>query len=529
MDSSGKNGQRAEEALRQSEERYRLIVENVRDYAIFMLDPEGYIVTWNPGAERIKGYKADEVIGKHFAIFYPEEEASKGKPELELQTARRDGRFEEEGWRVRKDGTRFWAYVILTALYDRQGRLRGFGKITRDLTERRRADEQARQLDREQAARAQAEADARRKDEFLAMLAHELRNPLAPLLTGLALLRRSGDDAALRGRMIEMMDRQLHHMKRLVEGLLDMARIARDKIELQRTRLDLARVARQVVEDRRPALEQLGLRLEVSTSETPLWVWGDDTRLVQVLSNLLENAAKFSAAGDSIEVRVEADPERQQAVLSVRDHGVGIAPALLPQLFEAFIQANHTLDRTQGGLGLGLAVARGLVHLHGGQIEAFSAGEGQGAEFRVRLPLDAEPRPFTAPAAPPRCNAGKVLRIVVVEDNADAADSLKMLLREFGHEVRIASTGPEGVQEAADWKPDAVISDIGLPGMDGYGVASELRSNPLTARTRLIALTGYGSAEDRARGRKAGFDSYLVKPADPNQLQQALIGSSCNN
>ncbi len=516
---------RAEEALRQSEERYRLLIESVKDYAIFMLDPAGNVVTWNTGAERTQGYRAEEIIGKHFSIFYLPEDIAAGKPAELLRLAATEGRCEDEGWRLCKDGRRFWANAVITALRDPAGQLQGFAKVTRDMTEKRRLDDQARQLEREQAARAAAEAASRRKDEFLAMLAHELRNPLAPLMTGLALLRRAGGDPQVLVRMLDIMERQVHHLKRLVEGLLDVARIKRGKIELQLRRLDLARLVRAAAEDRRTPLEQAGLVVGVAVPETPVWVRADETRLAQVLANLLDNAAKFTPAGGRIELRLAAEPTTQQAVLVVRDTGAGIAADLLPHIFESFTQADRSLERTQGGLGLGLAVVKGLVELHGGAVEAASAGPGHGAEFRIRLPLEAEP-PALATAAVEPSPVERHLRIVVVEDNVDAARALQLLLQLQGHEVRVAATGPDGVQLAADWQPDAVISDIGLPGLDGYGVAAALRRNPATAQTRLIALTGYGADADRERGRRAGFDSYLVKPANPTQLEQALTAGA---
>jgi PAS domain S-box-containing protein len=509
------------ELVRQSEERYHLLVEGVRDYAILMLDPGGHVVSWNAGAERIKGYKPEEILGKHFSVFYPPEDVARGETEHELRVAAAEGRFEDEGWRVRKDGSRFWANVILTALYDAGGGLRGFAKVTRDLTERRRAEEQARQLDREQAARAEAEAASRRKDQFLGVLAHELRGPQAPMRTALALLREAGADSHARGQALEVLERQLRHLRRIVDDLLDVDQAVKGKLRLRPERLDLGRLVRTAAEDRRPDLAQKGLTLEVRVPETPVWARGDETRLTQVLANLLDNAKKFTDRGGAVAVRLAVDAAAGQAAVTVRDTGAGIPPDVLAHLFEPFTQADDSLARTGGGLGLGLAVVRGLVKLHGGRVDAGSAGAGRGAEFTVRLPLEAEPAALAGPPAglPP---AGQRLRVVVVEDNKDAADSLRLLLEMLGYEARVAYTGPEGLAAAVTWGPDAVLSDVGLPGLNGLGLAAELRRNPATAQTLLVGISGYGSDEDRARARQAGFDHYLVKPADPADIRRIL-------
>jgi PAS domain S-box-containing protein len=509
------------EQQRQSQELYRLLVEGVKDYAIFLLDPQGHVATWNAGAERIKGYAAAEIIGRHFSCFYPPEDVARGKTEYELRVAAAQGRFEDEDWRVRKDGSRFWANVVLTALRDEAGRLVGFAKVTRDLTERRRAEEQRRQLDREQAARTEAEAATRRRDQFLSMLAHELRNPLAPVLTGLTILRRAGEDHRVRDQTLDMMDRQVRHLRRLVDDLLDVARITRGKVELHRERLDLARLVRTATADSRPALEQAGLTLAVQVPETPVWVRGDGARLVQVVANLLDNAVKFTARGGHVSIDLAADAAAGQAVLTVRDTGIGIARDLLTVLFEPFAQAARGPARSQGGLGLGLSVVKGLVEMHGGRVEAASAGEGRGTEFRVRLPVEAEPAALSASSAEVRPTGGR-LRVIIIEDNKDAADSLRLLLEALGYETRVAYTGPDGLHEAVTWGPDAVLSDVGLPGLNGLSLAAELRRHPATARSLLVGISGYGSEEDVRRARQAGFDHYLVKPADPAAIQQLL-------
>jgi CheY-like chemotaxis protein len=304
-----------------------------------------------------------------------------------------------------------------------------------------------------------------------------------------------------------------------VDGLLDVARFTRGKVVLRRARLDLACLARAAVDDRRHAFDQAGLALSAEAPETPVWVLGDETRLAQVLSNLLDNAAKFTDRGGSVRVRVAA--EAGQAVLSVKDTGLGIRAEDLPRLFEPFAQADRSLERTRGGLGLGLSVVKAVAELHGGTVAVASEGPGRGAEFAVRLPLEAEPQALADQAGAPEA-PGRKLRVLVVEDNRDAADSLRLFLEASGHEVRVAYTGPEGEKAAAEWLPDVVLSDIGLPGLDGYALARRLRRQPALKHALLAALTGYGSAEDRRRSREAGFDYHLVKPADPNDLLRVL-------
>jgi PAS domain S-box-containing protein len=509
------------ELLRQSEERYRLLIESVKDYAIFLLDPDGRVATWNTGAERIKGYTADEIVGRHFSVFYPPEDVAAGKTATELRAAEIDGRFEDEGWRVRKDGSKFWADVVIAALFDDAGVLRGFAKVTRDLTERKRAEEQARQLAAAEVAREVAQTASHRKDGSLSMFAHELRNPLAPILTCAHLLRQTGLDPATRADCLDRLERQARYLSRLVDDMLEASRVARGRVTLRPERLDLARLTATAAGDRRPLFEKAGLALAVEVPATPVWVTGDPARLTQVVTNLLDNATKFTDRGGRVTVRVAADPAAGRAVLTVRDTGVGLPADLLPRLFEPFSQAERTPDRPGGGLGLGLSVVKGLVELHGGEVSAASEGPGRGAEFTVRLPLEPEPAALSAPPAPPAA-AGGALRVLVIEDHRDAADSLRMLLEMLGHQTRVAYTGPEGVREAVDWGPDVVISDIGLPGMDGYGVARELRLNPVTARLRLLALTGYGSEDDRRRAEAAGFDRHLTKPVAPDVLLKAL-------
>jgi PAS domain S-box-containing protein len=376
---------------------FRLLVEGVRDYAIFLLDPQGRIATWNAGAERIKGYTAHEIIGQHFSRFYPQEALDRDWPAEELRLAAAEGRFEDEGWRVRKDGSQFWANVVITAIRDSRGELFGFAKVTRDLTERRAATDALREAydDLEKrvkertaeltAANEELQEADRQRNEFLAMLAHELRNPLAPVRNALQILRLSDTQPATAEWARAMIDRQIGHLARLIDDLLDMSRLTRGLVRLRRERLDLSRLVQIVGDDRRGVLEAAGLTFAVTVPANPIWVDGDPTRLTQIVGNLLDNAAKFTDRAGRVDLGLEA--VEGFATVSVRDTGIGIAADLLPRLFVVFAQGERGLDRSRGGLGLGLALVRGLSHLHGGTVTGASEGPGKGATFTVRLPL----------------------------------------------------------------------------------------------------------------------------------------------
>ncbi len=901
---------RAEEALRASEERFRLLVDGVKDYAIFMLAPDGTVTTWNLGAERLKGYRAEEIIGRHLSVFYDPDDVRAGKPQRELEDATEKGRVEDEGWRVRKDGSRFWANVVITALRDEAGRLRGFGKVARDFTERKAAerrlaylasfpernpnpiveadldgqvhyanpaalrllpdvrekgaahpwlsgwdsvrrsiqeggalarlrevtvgersyhqelhaireegvvrvyglditdrkraedalrdseeryrnlietasegiwivdtqartifvnramaemlgygpeemigrpaydfmDEEARALarvnlqrrleghrdryeqkyvrkdgstlwaiagatpirdrdgqvtasmvillditerkraadalersrhglsrlaeaslrviaktdlegmlqaiseaalaltgariatcghgyvsgqllvggaarvmgapacppgnmflldrggvhmalvegaqairltddqlraharwwglpeghvpmrgllgvpmiarngqtngmilvtDKERGefsaedesllrqlatvaslalqhveARITLEESDRSKNQFLAMLSHELRNPIAPIRNSLYILDRAAPGGEQARRAHAVIDRQVGQLTRLVDDLLDVTRISRGKIQLRRERLDLCDVVRRTVDDHRWSFSENGLGLSTAVPDVPLWIDGDRTRIAQVFGNLLHNAAKFTQPGGKATLSVEGNVALRQAVVHVRDTGVGIAPEMLPRVFEPFTQADATLDRREGGLGLGLALVKGLVEMHGGTVSVASEGLGKGAEFTVRLPLEAAELPAAA-QAPSALDRGP-RRVLVIEDNVDAAESLREVLELRAHAVEVAFSGTEGIEKARTFRPDVVLCDIGLPGMDGYEVARTMRRDPALRETKLVALTGYAAPEDVARSREAGFDAHLAKPPTVEKIEEAL-------
>ncbi len=364
------------------------------------------------------------------------------------------------------------------------------------------------------------EAD-RRKDEFLAMLAHELRNPLAPLRNASHLLQQPGLDRPAVERAGAMMGRQVQQLGRLVDDLLDLSRIARGKMELRRERVDLREVARRAADVSRPLAEARRHELTVSLPGAPVPVLADPARLEQVLTNLLNNAARYTPEGGRIWLTAEV--EGGGVVVSVRDTGIGIPPGMLPHIFGLFAQVGRAEERAGGGLGIGLSLVKSLTEMHGGSVEARSEGPGRGSEFVVRWPLPAEQPPAGVNAPPDNAPAAvRALRVLVVDDNADAAESLAMLLRLWGHDVAVAQDGPAALRTAAARPPEVALLDIGLPGMDGYELARLLRQQPGPGRAVLVALTGWGQEEDRRRAREAGFDHHLVKPVDLSALQGLL-------
>ena len=625
------------ERLRPSEECYRLLVDAVQDYAILMLDPAGHVVTWNTGAEHIKGYRAAEAIGKHFSLFYPAEDVASGKPERELEIAAAEGRLEDDGCRVRKDGSRFWANVVITALRNDAGELMGFAEVIRDMTAQRARDYALREaeervrsvvnhvidgiitidergmvesfnpaaekifgypavevvgrsvnmlmpephhsghdgylanyfrthqpkiigigreveglrsdgsifpmelavsefslagrhyftgiirditerkrLERELHKRvAELDETSHRKDEFLAMLAHELRNPLAAITTAVQLSTMSGVQDQIDWCM-EVINRQVKHLTRLIDDLLDVSRITRGKVQLRKEQIDAYPIITDALEAIRPLIKQRNHELIVSL-RPGLRLDADPTRLEQILVNLLTNAAKYTESGGTI--YCTAGHEGNDIVIKVRDTGIGIPPEKLPQMFELFAQGDRSLARSEGGLGIGLTLVRSLAEMHGGSVTATSEGSGKGSEFVVRLPAVAAGAAETPrlPAKPTQAIAHRA-RILVVDDNVDLVRGLVRLLELLGHDVQSAYDGPTAIEAARVHRPAFVLLDLGLPGMDGYQVATRLRQEQGSQDAVIIAVTGYGQEDDRCRSREAGFDHHLVKPIDRNVL-----------
>ena len=386
------------------------------------------------------------------------------------------------------------------------------------------AVENSRLFDAVQSEKQRAERASRAKDEFLAMLGHELRNPLSPILTALHLARMRGTDALLRERLV--IERQVQHLIRLVDDLLDVSRITRGKIALKRQPVRVAAVVARAIETASPLLEERQHRLRVEVPDDGLWVHGDEDRLSQVMANLLTNAAKYTDRGGAIDVA--AAREGEEVVLRVRDSGMGIAPELLPRIFDLFIQGERALDRSQGGLGLGLSIVRSLVEQHGGRVSAASGGPGKGSELCVRLPLlavDAAPSApslAAAPAVAPSPAPERARRVLVVDDNRDAAELLAEALCTVGHDARVAFNGPEAIDLARQLIPEIAFLDIGLPVMDGYELARRLRALPGCAAMYLVAVTGYGQSTDRQRSREAGFEDHLVKPVELEEVHRII-------
>jgi PAS domain S-box-containing protein len=363
----------------------------------------------------------------------------------------------------------------------------------------------------------------RRKDEFLATLAHELRNPLAPLRNAVQILKLPRVDAATLGRSREMMERQVQHLVRLVDDLLDVSRVMRGKIVLRKEPVELASVVARAVETAQPLVEAQRHELAIDLPSESLLLDADPVRLAQVVGNLLTNAAKYTEPNGRI--RLTARRDGDEAVLRLRDSGIGIAADMLPHVFDLFVQVDHAASRSQGGLGIGLTLVKNLVEMHRGRVEAHSPGLGKGSEFVVRLPLSAQGREEKGDqenGEPSETVPSSGHRLLVVDDNRDAAESLAMLLRLQGHEVRLAHDGPTALQMATDYLPEMVFLDIGMPGMDGYEVARRLRRLPGLENVRLAALTGWGQEEDRRRSKEAGFDHHLVKPPEPKALDEML-------
>jgi PAS domain S-box-containing protein len=500
-----------EEALRQTEERFRLMVESVVDYAIFMLDAQGIVTSWNTGAHRIKGYSPEEIIGKHFSCFYTNEDVDAGKPWEELATARRDGRVQDEGWRLRKNGERFWARVVISAVHDANGHLRGFAKLTQDLTDRRHIQD--------------LEKATQHLNEFIATLAHELRNPLAPIRNAVEIMAKVPASDPAQQLMRETIDRQSAQLARIVNDMIDIARITRGALNIEQVQVDMADVVRRAVETSAPVIEAGKHRLDVQVPPQPLVVRGDVHRLTQLLANVLNNAARYTPQGGNIAVRARS--EEGWSIVQVRDTGRGIEPGMLERIFHMFVQERPALERIGGGLGIGLALARRIAEAHGGSITAHSEGESKGAEFTLRIPLLRAPTSVQPKAAAEDLAKPMVAkRILVVDDNVDAATTLQLLLKSLGHEVCVVYDGLQAIRMAVEFRPEVVLLDIGMPGLDGYEVARRLRVLKRERPLRIVAITGWGQEADRTKSREAGFDVHLVKPVDPNTLTSVLANNN---
>jgi PAS domain S-box-containing protein len=489
--------------------RLAAIVE-CSDDAIVSKSLDGVITSWNPAAERMFGWTAAEAVGQHITLIIPRDRHAE-EDEVLARIRRGEMLDHFQTVRVTKDGRLLNISLTVSPIRDPEGCIVGISKIARDVTEQKRLEAELTQRLEEL-----AEGD-RRKDEFLAMLGHELRNPLSAVRNAVVTARL---DPSRRERALDIAYRQTNQLGRLVDDLLDVARITRGRMTLRMEAVRLASVVERVVESTRDLVKARGHDLVVSLPDEPLRVNADPTRLEQVIGNLITNAAKYTEPGGRIEVIVRREGE--QAVLHVRDNGIGIAPEMLSRVFDLFAQAHRGLARSQGGLGIGLTVVRRLVELHGGRVDVRSEGLGRGSEFLVFLPC----LPVTEGDAVSACSAteahGRPLRLLVVDDNADVAEGLMMLLELLGHRVRVAHEGVAALEAARASVPDIMLIDIGLPGMNGYELAQSARQDPRLENVVLVALTGYGRQEDKQRAMTAGFDDHLVKPLTVEAFQNML-------
>jgi len=511
----------AEQTLRQNEERFRALFQ-LGPLAMYSCDSEGTIQEYNDVAAQLWGRKPrrgdtnEKFCGSfkmHFVdgTFLPHSQSAVAAVlRGEIQAA-----HDIEIIIERPDGSRITVITNAVPIKNANGEMAGAIICLYDITERSRLEHQT----QEQAATL-ADLD-RRKDEFLAMLSHELRNPLAPISSAVKILQLQKNESPIQQQACTIIERQVGNLKHLIDDLLEVSRISTGQIQLRRERIAVSDIVDQAVETARPLIAQRGHELTLSVPPQPLWLHADAARLEQVVVNLLTNAAKYTDEGGRLWLSVEQ--EGDNAVLRVRDTGIGIAAGLLPRIFDLFTQAERSLDRAQGGLGIGLSLVKRLVDLHGGSVEAASL-LGQGSEFIVRLPMVAS----TLPVAPPlpiikETSIRARCRVLVVDDNVDAARSLGALLELREYDVRLAFDGPSALKIAQDYLPDIVLLDIGLPGLDGHEVARQIRQHPALAGVVLVALTGYGHESDRQRSLQAGFDLHLVKPVDFNELQKILV------
>jgi len=501
-------------ALSQDADAILAAIVESSDDAIIGKTLDGTVVSWNRAAERIFGYTAEEMIGQPIARLVPIDRRDDLPGILRaVRGGQRVAHFETE--RVRKDGRRVHVSLTVSPIRDASGRIVGASKIARDVSARKLADAEREELLRvAERARLDAESADRAKDQFLAMLAHELRNPLGALRNAILIAQRDPEQGE---RALGIARRQADNLGRLVDDLLDVARFTRGQIVLKRERVEVAKLVERALETVRPMIDELGHEVSIGVEPPDLATEADPARLEQVLENLLSNAAKYTPPGGR--VTIDAGQRDGEVWIAVRDTGVGLDPEMLPRVFDLFAQAERELDRRQGGLGLGLTVVRRIAELHGGRVEVHSVGPGRGCEFVLRLPAGATEK---GGARGEPATGGSESRhgasILLIEDNVDAAESLKLLLELYGHRVRVAHDGESGIGMAECESPDLMLIDIGLPQIDGYKVAERLRAHPTLRDVYRVALTGYGRDEDRARALASGFHDHLVKPADPEKI-----------
>jgi PAS domain S-box-containing protein len=498
--------------LSQTAEQFHILVDSVEEYAIYLLDPDGIVATWNTGAQKIKGYTAQEIIGKNFACFYTADDVAAGKPQRNLREAARRGHIRDQGLRVRKDGSTFEAEVIVTVLRDAKGHIRGYSKVTRDITDQVRSRES-------EAEKIAAQKASKAKDDFLAALSHELRTPLTPALAAVTYLEDNAEKLPQEFvEDLQLIKRNVKLQARLIDDLLDLTRITRGKLRLDVEICDAHKIIRNAIEIAGSAIASKKLKVSTKFNAKQHHISADCIRLQQVFWNLINNSVKFTAPGGEIAIHTFND-KHDCLHFEITDNGIGIDPDRLASLFTPFEQADPSVTRQFGGLGLGLAISKHLVELHSGSIEAESRGRSFGATFKVTLETVPEGAAKTGlgsrRARPPL----KSLQILIVEDHQDTRHMLSRLLTHFGHEVLAADNVRSALKIISSEQPDVLLCDIGLPDGSGYDVIAQAkRKQPLKA----VALTGFGTEEDIRRSKEAGFDFHLVKPIDLHELQTVL-------
>ena len=503
-------------ALHETVEQFHILVDSVEEYAIYLLDPSGNVITWNTGAEKIKGYSMDEIIGKNFASFYTADDVAAGRPQRNLREASRRGSIRDQGLRVRKDGSTFEAEVVITVLRDEAGEIRGFSKVTRDITDQIRS----REFEAEKIA---AQKASKAKDDFLAALSHELRTPLTPALAAATYLQDNAEKFPREfAEDIQIIKRNVQLQARLIDDLLDLTRIARGMLHLEMEDCDAHKIIENALEMAKSAIAAKQFNLSTGLKAKRYHILADCIRLQQVFWNLINNAVKFTSQGGQITLRTFNDKDGRFH-FEIEDTGIGIEPQRLASLFQPFEQADPSVGRQFGGLGLGLAISKRLIDLHHGRIEAESRGRSFGATFKVTL--DAQPEGTAAVGVNHRLGGktSKPLRILLVEDHKDTRRTLSRLLTHFGHDVVTADNVEGAMARIASNNIDAVLCDIGLPDGSGYEVAAQARA---TGGLKTIALTGFGTEQDVQRSKEAGFDFHLVKPINFQELQTVLEQSS---
>jgi hypothetical protein len=499
-------------ALRQTAEQFHILVDSVEEYAIYMLDPTGNVVTWNTGAQKIKQYTAEEIIGKNFACFYTAEDVAAERPQRNLREAASKGHIRDQGPRVRKDGSIFQAEIVMTALRDSLGNLRGYSKVTRDITEQIRS----REFETEKIA---AEKASKAKDDFLAALSHELRTPLTPALAAANYLANNA--SKLPSEFVEdlkIIKRNVQLQARLIDDLLDLTRITRGKLQLHLEAVDANTLVREATEIANSAIVAKKLAVSTELNAEKHHIRADSIRLQQVFWNLINNAVKFTAPGGQIAIRTYNDKDGRFN-FEITDNGIGIERERLAFLFTPFEQADPSVTRQFGGLGLGLAISKHLIDLHHGSIKVESRGRSFGTTVKVTLEAlpEGAAEAWTDSASPKQ--APKQLRILLVEDHRDTRHALSRLLTHFGHHMSVADNTQRALQMMASQRFDLVLCDIGLPDGSGYDVISKAKQEgPIKA----VAITGFGTEEDIRRSKEAGFDFHLIKPVDLQELQSVL-------